>query len=139
MPAPRTERVMLGLLAAELGHELEPATLRVPSGARVEVDGADVDRRILVECWAHQGTPKAAQRHKVLSDAFKLTWITTTIYPRPRLILCLSDPVAAAPFLPTSRSLAAQALQDLGIAVTVVDLPADVRRRIEDAQKRQYR
>lgn len=133
------ERVMLDLLAAELGHELEPATLSVPSGARVEVDGADVDRRILVECWAHQGTPKAAQRHKVLSDAFKLTWIATTIYPRPRLILCLSDPVAAAPFLPTSRSWAAQALQDLGIVVTVVDLPADVRQRIEDAQKRQYR
>jgi hypothetical protein len=51
----------------------------------------------------------------------------------------LSDDRAAAPFRPTSRSWAAQALQDLGITVTVVDLPADVRRRIEEAQKRQYR
>jgi hypothetical protein len=133
------ERVMLDLLGGEVGQELEPATLTVPSGARVEVDGADAGRHILVECWAHQGPPKAAQRHKVLADAFKLTWIATTIYPRPRLILCLSDPQAAAPFLPTSRSWAAQALQDLGIVVTVVNIPANVRRRIQEAQRRQYR
>ena len=133
------ERVMLDLLAAELGHPLDPATLTVPSGARVEVDGADAERRVLVECWAHQGAPKAAQKHKVLTDAFKLAWIAKTVYPRPRLILCLSDPEAAAPFLPTSRSRAAQALRDFRIEVTVVDLPADVRQRIQDARRRQYR
>lgn len=87
-----------------------------------------------------QGSPKAAQKHKVLADAFKLVWIASTIYPRPRrLILCLSDDRAASPFQPTSRSWAAQALQDLGISVKVVDLPADVRQRIEEAQRRQYR
>lgn len=57
-------------------------------------------RTVLVERWAHQGSPKADQRHNVLADAFKLTWISSTIYPRPRLFLCLSDPAAAAPFLP---------------------------------------
>jgi hypothetical protein len=133
------ERVMLDLLAAEVGRALEPATVTVPAGARVELDGADAGRTVLVECWAHQGTPKAAQRHKVLADALKLTWIATTIYPRPRLILCMSDAQAAAPFLPTSRSWAAQALQDLGVAVVVVELPPDVRQRIRDAQQRQYR
>jgi hypothetical protein len=45
-------------------------------------------------CWAHQGPPKSAQKHKVLADAFKLAWIATTVYPRPQLILCLSDPLA---------------------------------------------
>lgn len=59
------ERVMLDLLGAELDRSLEPATLTVPAGARVEVDGADTERSVLVECWAHQGNPKAAQRHKV--------------------------------------------------------------------------
>jgi hypothetical protein len=72
----------------------------------------------LVECWAHQGPPKPAQRHKVLADAFKLTWISTTITPRPQLILCLSDPRAAAPFMPGARSWAARAFQDLDITVT---------------------
>ena len=133
------ERVMLDLLAAEHGWALEPATLTVPSGARVEVDGATADRTVLVECWAHQGKPKAAQRRKVLADAFKLAWIATTIYPRPRLILCMSDPAAAAPFLPAAQSWAAQALQDLRVAIELVTLPEDVRRSIQAAQERQYR
>lgn len=133
------ERVMLDQLAADLAVTLEPAVLTVPSGARVEVDGADAGRTVLVECWAHQGRPKSAQRHKVLADALKLAWIATTINPRPRLILCMSDPLAVAPFLPTSGAWAAQAFQDFGIEILVVDLPADVRQRVDEAQARQYR
>jgi hypothetical protein len=94
---------------------------------------------VLVECWAHQGPPKSAQRHKVLADAFKLTWISTTMYPRPRLILCLSDPLAAAPFLPGGRSWAARAFQDLGVSISVVDLPVELRQDLLQAQRRQYR
>lgn len=133
------ERVMLDLLSQQLGRKLNPAKLAVPSGVRVQVDGADADRSILVECWAHQGPPKSAQRHKVLADAFKLTWISTTMYPKPRLILCLSDPLAAAPFLPGARSWAARAFQDLGTAISVVELPADLRQDLLQAQRRQYR
>jgi len=133
------ERVMLDLLSQQLGQELNPATLTVPSGERVQVDGADAARSILAECWAHQGPPKSAQRHKVLADAFKLTWISTTMYPRPRLILCLSDPLAAAPFLPGARSWAARAFQNLGVTITVVDLPSAVRENLLQAQRRQYR
>ena len=120
------ERVMLDLLGAQLGCELNPATVTVPSGERVQVDGASASRTVLVECWAHQGPPKSAQRHKVLADAFKLAWIATTVYPRPQLILCLSDPLAAAPFQPGARAWAARALQDLDIAVRVVTLPDDL-------------
>jgi hypothetical protein len=64
---------MLDLLSQQVGRELNPARITVPSGERVEVDGADANQSILVECWAHQGPPKSAQRHKVLADAFKLT------------------------------------------------------------------
>jgi hypothetical protein len=133
------ERVMLDLLGQQLGRKLDPARLAVPSGERVEVDGADADRSVLVECWAHQGPPKSAQRHKVLADAFKLTWIATTMYPRPRLILCLSDPLAAAPFLPGARSWAARAFQDLGVTISVIDLPVHLRHDLLQAQRRQYR
>jgi hypothetical protein len=133
------ERVMLDLLGAQLGRELNPATLTVPSGERVEVDGADSGRTVLAECWAHQGPPKSAQKHKVLADAFKLAWIGTTVYPRPQLILCLSDPLAAAPFLPGARSWSSRALQDNRIEVRVVTLPDDLRQRLLEAQHRQYR
>ena len=68
-------------------------------------------------------------------DAFKLTWISITMYPRPRLILCLSDPLAAAPFLPGARSWAARAFQDLGVTISVVDLPVNRRHDLLQAQR----
>ena len=61
---------MLDLLGRRLELVLEPCTLTVPAGARVEVDGSDTARTVLVECWAHLGPPKSAQKHKVLTDAF---------------------------------------------------------------------
>jgi hypothetical protein len=83
----------------------------------------------------HPGPPKSAQRHKVLADAFKLAWTATTICPRPQLILCLSYPLAAAPFLPSARSWAARALQDHGITVSVVSLPDNLRQHLLEAQR----
>jgi hypothetical protein len=53
--------------------------------------------------------------------------------------LCTSDPAAAAPFLPASRSCAAQALQDPHIEILIVELPEPVRQRIQTAPQRQYR
>jgi hypothetical protein len=130
---------MLDLLGQDLGLSLEPARIALPSGARIEVDGTDPGRTVLVECWAHQGPPKSAQRHKVLADAFKLTWISARMSPRPRLLLCLSDPRAAAPFMPSANSWAAQAFQDLGITIHLVGLPHEIRQGLLTAQKRQYR
>lgn len=109
------------------------------SGERVELDGTDAEHTVIVECWAHQSAPKAAQRHKVLSDAFKLHWIGTVLSPTPRRIICLSDTAAAAPFLPTARTWAARALHDLGIEVIIVTLPETVRHAVLDAQRPQYR
>jgi hypothetical protein len=130
---------MLDRLGEDLGLALGPAVIKVPSGERVEVDGADPELTVLVECWAHQGRTKPAQRNKVLTDALKLHWIGTTRYPRPRLILCLSDPAAAASFLPSASTWAARALQDLKIEMRVVTLPDDVRTNILNAQRRQFR
>jgi hypothetical protein len=42
---------MLDLLGHDLGLTLDPTTIRVPSGERVEVDGVDIGRTVLVECW----------------------------------------------------------------------------------------
>lgn len=130
---------MLDLLGQLMAIQLEPATITLASGARVEIDGANAKHTVLVECWAHQGSPKPAQKNKVLADALKLTWIAQTMYPRPRLILCMSDSAAAAPFQSPSRSWGAQALRDVGIEVSVVDLPENVRAAVADAQVRQHR
>jgi hypothetical protein len=130
------ERLMLDLLGVHLGLPLQPATIGIPSGARVEVDGTDEKRTVLVECWSHLGPPKPAQRNKVLADAFKLSWVSSNLHPRPRLVLCFADRAAAAPFIPGGRSWAARALRDAGIGVMVIDLPDDVREDLLTAQTR---
>ncbi|WP_284747741.1 hypothetical protein [Amycolatopsis sp. RTGN1] len=132
------EGVMIAYLADTLGLKLGPQRIVTATGARVEVDGADDNRSLLVEAWAHQGPPKVAQKHKVLADAFKLAWIASTLPMRPRLILCFSDEAAAKPFQ-TGRSWAAAALRDQHIEVFVAELPEQVRADILAAQRRQYR
>lgn len=132
------ERIILDAASVLLEARLDPRKIRTPTGVGVEVDGADQNLTVLVEVWAHQGPVKPAQRHKVLSDALKLVWISSTLYPRPRLVLCLSDEEAARPFR-GERSWAAASLRDLGIEILVIDLPAHVRARLREAQHRQYR
>ncbi len=90
------ERVMLELLGERYGVVLNPRRIVLEDGIRVEVDGADDKLTVLVEAWAHQGPPKAAQKHKVLADVLKLLHVGATVPVTPRLVLCLCDPEAAA-------------------------------------------
>lgn len=133
------ERIMLDILGTRLGLQLDPARLTVPSGARVEVDGADLERSVLVECWAHQGKPKggaAAQSVERCPEAHL-----------DRLNLCLASPAHPLPLRPTrcgtlppgGRSWAAQALADLDISIEIIELPAEMQAAVIAAQRRQYR
>ncbi|WP_370971235.1 hypothetical protein [Amycolatopsis sp. cg9] len=131
------ELLMIERVADEVGVELRRQSI-TSAGVRVEVDGADDARTVLVEAWAHQGPPKSAQRHKVLADAFKLSWIASTLPAHPRLILCFSDEAAAKPFL-TGRSWVVEALRAQGIEVFIAELSPEVRAGIVAAQRRQYR
>ena len=132
------ETVMLRILSESLGVELRPRKLHHPSGARVEVDGADQQLTALVECWAHQGPAKVAQKNKLVTDAVKLHWVAQSLSPAPeRLILCVSDPAAIKHLQGSSWHGAAIAY--LGVSLEVVQLPQDVVVGIVAAQKRQYR
>jgi TDG/mug DNA glycosylase family protein len=132
------ERVMLDLLGADLGLNLQPLRLVHPGGASVAIDGADEDRTVLVEAWAHVGPPKGGQRNKPIVDAFKLLWAAEILPVRPRLILCMADDDAARPFT-DDRSWRAQALRDVGVDVVTVRPPDQVLDGIRTAQRRQYR
>ena len=131
------QEVMMALLADRLGVELHPATLHLPSGCRIEVDGCSADRTGLAEAWAHQGVPKAAQRAKVSKDAFKLAFAARVLHTSPRMVLLFSDEAAAQPF--RSDGWEASALREFGIEVHTVTLPDAVRKAVLDAQRRQYR
>jgi hypothetical protein len=132
------EGVILRLLGEHLGLTLLPRSIPLANGVRVEVDGADEALTTLVEVWSRHGTPKPAQKHKVLADAFKLLYIAKALPVRPRLILCLCDSEAAHHFK-AARSWAAEALRTFGIEVAVVDLPADISAAVRAAQLRQVR
>lgn len=132
------ERVMLDQLGERMGVALHPRRITHQSGAYVEVDGASEDLRFLVECWAHQGTAKVAQKYKLVNDAVKLSWIARTVDPKPeRLILCVSDELAVAHL--RGRSWQGAAIRDLGVEIEVVDLPERVVETIRAAQRRQFR
>lgn len=131
------ETVALRALAAQYGFNLNPERISLPSGVRVEVDGMSHDPPVLVEVWAHQGTPKPAQRNKVLSDALKLKYLNDVLEGEYRMVLCLTDAAAAAPFL--GRSWYADALQRANIDVEVVEIPDELRVEIQAAQARQFR
>jgi hypothetical protein len=93
------ERVMLELLSARLGVNLQPRMIQLPSGVRLEVDGACDDPPIFCEAWAHQGAAKSAQRDKVAKDILKLLILKEAArevgVPTPRLILLFGDAAAA--------------------------------------------
>jgi hypothetical protein len=134
----QAERVMLHALGERLGTTLRPRRIAVDDGIRVEVDGADEDLTILVEAWAHHGSPKVAQKHKVLADALKLLHVAAAMPVAPRLVLCLCDHDAARHFT-TARSWAAHALRAFAIDVVVVELPIDLKAAVLAAQQRQFR
>lgn len=105
--------------------------------ARGEIDGADDALTVLVECWAHQGPAKVAQKYKLVNDAFKLHWVSQGIAPPPRKILCVSDEAAVAHL--RGRSWQGQALRDFGIEIAVVAIPEEMRAAVQSAQSRQFR
>lgn len=132
------ESVMLAVLGESLGVTLLPRRMEHPSGACVHIDGADGALTVLVECWAHQGTAKPAQKSKLVVDAVKLHWIAHTLAtPSTRLILCVSDETAIRHL--RGSSWQAQAIASLGVELHVVELPPHVVAAITAAQRRQYR
>lgn len=134
----RAEAHMLAALGKRLGVALAPRRIFHPSGARVEVDGADDGLTILVECWAHQGSAKVAQKNKLVVDATKLNWIANSLDPKPeRLILCVSDPAAVGHL--SGVSWQAQAIRELGVEIEIVNLDPSIVSALNAAQKRQYR
>jgi hypothetical protein len=133
------EAVMMQMLSERLGVVLTPATIRLDDGTRVELDGADTERTVLVESWARFGRPKPAHHKKVLTDALKLSWIAGHFLPRPaRLVLLMADQAAAYPFTGGS-GWGAHAIADLGVEVVVVELPPELAATIIAAQARQFR
>jgi hypothetical protein len=128
------EEMIRAQVAAYLGKELTPATLKLERGAAVQVDGADEDESAFVEIFAHQGGLKGGQRHKVATDALKLITIART-RPNADLVIAFADEKAAS--YSTNGTWLSEALATWGIKVLVVQLDEGARDGIRAAQVRQ--
>ncbi|MDE2104564.1 MAG: hypothetical protein KGL39_45435 [Patescibacteria group bacterium] len=130
------ELVAITLLSKELGIVLAPAKLSLDDDTRtlVHVDGFhEGPPAHIVEVFAHQGPLKPGQRHKVMSDVLKLVAIGGR-YPRAKLLLVLTDTLAAAD---ARRGWRGAAAKSLGVEVRTVTLPDDVAAAVRAAQQRQ--
>lgn len=132
------EQYLVGQLSSALGHALTKRRHRIDR-AVIEFDAFSDDPPVLCEAWAHLGPPKAAQKHKVMTDVLKMVWAAPRIFGdrQPAMILIFSDEVAAAHF--TGRSWMAEALRGLKVDIHIFELPADLRDAVLRAQSRQYR
>jgi len=131
------EEFLVSSLAVLLGARLEKKKVDLPDGEWLEIDGFSESPLILCEAWAHVGTPKSAQKNKVMADALKLLYVERIASKPARKILLLGDKVAARRF--PGDNWMARALHAFGIEIQVVELPTDIRTTVENAQKRQYR
>jgi hypothetical protein len=128
------EPLILAGVAARLGVKLRPCSLRLPNGARIDVDGAAEDESVFCEVYARQGRLRGAQPKKVASDALKLITLARN-HPDARLVLAFSDEAAAA--CVTGKSWLAETIRVWEIEVVVISLDPTVREGLRDAQARQ--
>jgi hypothetical protein len=116
---------------------LTKRSLDLPEGGRLELDGASDEPPIIVEAWAHIGRAKSAQKHKLMTDAFKLIFAAQFVSPNTRKILLLADPQAGNHL--RGSSWMAQALKASRVEIRTVELAPEVVATLHEAQRRQFR
>jgi hypothetical protein len=129
------EPLIIGAVAAYIGEELAPASIDLGDGVRVQIDGATVDRSVLVEAYAHVGPLLSGQSRKLTTDAFKLVWAGARL-GASRLIIADTD---AETYLLRPRAWLTAALRDSAVEVLRVSIEDAARARVVEAQRAQFR
>lgn len=123
------EHEMRVALSVELGEELHTLQFQLPNGARIEVEGINDARTVLVQFVGNRGAFKPQHRNKAMADLFKLNWLRSSQFPGSRAILCVGETTAQV-FRPLAwPSIAAR---DLGIAILLYHGEGRITRLVED-------
>lgn len=128
---------LLAALSAKLGVWVVKKRWQLDGGSWAELDGFAESPLILCEAWAHVGAPRSAQKDNVMTDAFKLLFVSSHLGKDSRRILLFGDHEAAKHF--QGNSWMAGCLRRYGIEVHVVEMSAELKAKVKNAQKRQYR
>jgi hypothetical protein len=134
MEQQQTEILMLKMLADTLDLNFDNKT-KLPMNIFVQPDAIDLDKKVIVEAYAHIGALKGAQNNKVKGDILKLIFIEEKLGKGWKKILCFADEAVAKYVL--SGSWVAEAVRTFGIEVYVMHLPEEQLECIRSAQKRQ--
>jgi len=132
-----TEQWLVDALSKKLGVTLTKKRWFLGEGSWIELDGFCESPMVLCEAWAHIGPPKSAQKNKVMTDAFKLLFVNALLEGNGERILLFADHDAAAHF--QGNSWMARCLNEYDIRVEVIKLPPELKAKVLNAQKRQYR
>ena len=131
------EPLIVDAVAAFVGVELAAETIDLGDGVKVQIDGASVDRSLLVEAFAHVGPLLSGQSRKLTTDAFKLVWAGGRLGSK-RLVIAVVDEDAEA-YLLRPRAWLTAAIRDSGVEVVRVSIDAEAQARVVDAQRVQFR
>ena len=136
------ESYVLSDLAKQFGMTLRGGRLKTGQSF-VQLDGLSIDWErslaVAVEVFAHIGRVKAAQRHKVHADVFKLALVRSLLLEQG---ITEVKAVFAFTCLECARSLSgktwiADAAQRYGVQSINVELPSDLTAKVVAAQARQ--
>lgn len=119
-----------------LGVTLVERPVKVADDASMKVDGVSSQGPIFCEMFAHIGSLKAGQRHKLKGDVLKLTTLRAVKGPEAKLFIVVADRFAEE-YL--TRGWVGEAVRAADITVRIVLLPPELQDEVHRAQARQYR
>ena len=128
---------LLDELSKKLDVTLTKKRIELREGSWLELDGYCESPLVLCEVYAHIGSLRGDQPHKVMTDAFKLVYANKLVGGDGRLILLFADKEAASYF--QGKSWMTQCINEFGIEVEIIEPPKELKEKILGAQKRQYR
>ncbi len=131
------EETLIAGLARGLGVMLAKKLIALPEGGVLEIDGVSASPPIICEAWAHLGSAKTAQKHKLLTDAFKLIYAAQFLPKETRKVIVVADPKAVRHL--DGKGWMAQTLRASRVEIEVVDLPTETIEALRRAQERQFR
>lgn len=136
------ERYVLAELSQRFGLVIQSG--RINTGRSfVQLDGLAIDKErsfaVAVEVFAHVGRVKAAQRHKVHADVFKLALVRSLLqeqgFTEVKAIFAFTCIECARSI--TGRTWIGDAAEHYGVQSTTVELPPDITTNVLAAQARQ--
>lgn len=124
----------LAILETQLNCKFEKDA-RLPIEAKVQLDGIDPNKRIIVEVYSRIGITKGGQTNKIKGDILKFALIDKYLDDKWRKILCFTSEETAKKF--RGSSWIALAVKAFNIEIIVVELSMEMQDSLREVQKRQ--